>query len=357
MSSFTLFRSFLTFYHNKLCLEVIAQERENETIIRKEKSVFRKLLNGKMFSNSLTNKNTIVNFDSLENWRETKIDITKANSNIYTLMYFTNFNILTQITPSFQSALDTLRQERNVIDIETIFDFYSVWIYYPMALKILKTGFYQLSLDKRLYHLPREKLKEIQSAMITIKSYFVEKERKDAEKNSDDLSINETKDNTQIISMDSISLSDIFYYLNYRVDLKTFLEFLYIKKNSYSTRCQSETHKKYPREPEAKLTYRLYEYYLKSEIENTFSDFLTIYDNYIIYSKELNKNLKEEKFLFPNNFFRQYRKIYKEYFSLLKEGKIEKTYLNTLSAWYPKNNKFENIFLGISLDDTPIIVK
>jgi hypothetical protein len=51
MSSFTLFRSFLTFYHNKLCLEVIAQERENETIIRKEKSVFRKLLNGKMFSN------------------------------------------------------------------------------------------------------------------------------------------------------------------------------------------------------------------------------------------------------------------------------------------------------------------
>jgi repressor LexA len=24
---------------------------------------------------------------------------------------------------------------------------------------------------------------------------------------------------------------------------------------------------------------------------------------------------------------------------LLKEGKIKKTYLNTLSAWYPKNNK------------------
>ena len=36
MSSSTLFRSFLTFYHNKLCLEVIAQERENEDIIRKE---------------------------------------------------------------------------------------------------------------------------------------------------------------------------------------------------------------------------------------------------------------------------------------------------------------------------------
>ena len=43
MSSFTLFRSFLTFYDNKLCLEVIAQVRENETIIRQEKSVFRKL--------------------------------------------------------------------------------------------------------------------------------------------------------------------------------------------------------------------------------------------------------------------------------------------------------------------------
>ena len=157
--------------------------------------------------------------------------------------------------------------------------------------------------------------------------------------------------------MDSITLSDIFYYINYKVDLKTFLEFLYIKKNSYSTRCESQTRKKYPREPEAKLTYRLYEYYLKSEIENKFSDFLRIYDIYIIYLKELNKNLKDDKLLFPNNFFRQYRKIYKEYFSLVKEGKIEKTYLNTLSAWYPKNKNFQIIFTGISLDDTPIMLK
>ena len=337
MSSFTLFRSFLTFYHNKLCLEVIAQERENEDIIRKEKAVFRKLLNGKTFRNSLTHKNTVVDFDSPENWTTTKNDITKGISSFNTVVYFTNFNILNQITPSFQSTFDTLTQEIQILDIETIFNFYSVWIYYPMALKIFKTGFYELSLDKRLYHLPREKLKEIQSAMITIKSYFEEKKIKDEDENSDDLSKNETKYDPQIISMDSITLSDIFYYINYKVDLKTFLEFLYIKKKSYSTRCESQKRKKYPREPEAKLTYRLYEYYLKSEIENKFSDFLRIYDIYIIYLKELNKNLKDDKLLFPNNFFRQYRKIYKEYFSLVKEGKIEKTYLNTLSAWYPKN--------------------
>ena len=175
MSSFTLFRSFLTFYHNKLCLEVIAQERENEDIIRKEKVVFRKLLNGKTFRNSLTHKNTVVDFDSPENWTTTKNDITKGISRFNTLVYFTNFNILNQITPSFQSTFDTLTQEIQILDIETIFNFYSVWIYYPMALKIFKTGFYELSLDKRLYHLPREKLKEIQSAMITIKSYFEEK--------------------------------------------------------------------------------------------------------------------------------------------------------------------------------------